>query len=73
MIALLKLISESIPRTKRGRKPKHDLRSYLKLIITKEATKSSLREAEIRYSKIICKERIDHSVIHYWEKKFDLT
>jgi len=71
LIALLKLISESIPRTKRGRKPKHDLRSYLKLIIIKEANKASLREAEIKYSKIICKERVDHSVIHYWEKKFD--
>jgi len=69
--ALNELINEPIPRSKRGRKPKHDLRSYLKLIIAKEATKSSLREAEIKYSKIIYKERVDHSVIHYWEKKFD--
>jgi hypothetical protein len=69
--ALNELINEPINRSKRGRKPKHDLRSYLKLIIIKEANKASLREAEIKYSKIICKERIDHSVIHYWEKKFD--
>jgi len=48
-----------------GRKPRINEK------IIKEATKSSLREAEIKYSKLICKERIDHSVIHYWEKKFD--
>jgi hypothetical protein len=46
-----------INKSKRGRKPKHDLREYLKLIIIKEALLASLREAEIRYSKIICKKK----------------
>jgi hypothetical protein len=31
----LNALNEPIPRSKRGRKPKHDLRSYLKLIIIK--------------------------------------
>jgi hypothetical protein len=63
--ALSKLISEPIDRTsKRGRKPKHDLREYLKLIIAKEARKCSLREAELSYSQLICGYRVDHSVIY---------
>ena len=70
MKALKELIFEPINRAKRGREPKHDLREYLRLIVAKEARKASLREAEVEYSKLICKERVDHSVIHYWEKKF---
>jgi hypothetical protein len=50
---LNELINEPIPSSKRGRKPKHDLRGYLKLIIVKEATKFSLREAEVEYSSSI--------------------
>ncbi|MEM7826722.1 MAG: transposase [Candidatus Aenigmatarchaeota archaeon] len=60
-------------RSKRGRKPKHSIRSYFKLIIVKGAKKASLREAEQDYSKTVCKSRVDHSVIHYWEKRFDKT
>jgi len=57
--ALRKLISEPIDRVKRGRKPKHDLREYLKLIVAKEARKCNLR--------------VGHSVIHYWEKSLTLA
>lgn len=69
--ALSKLISEPITRAKRGRKPKHDLREYLRLIVAKEAKKASLREAELNYSKLVCGVRVDHSVIHYRERRFD--
>lgn len=58
-------------KSNRGRKPKRSLRSYLRLIITKEYKKASLRSAEQDFSKLVCKRRVDHSVIHYWEKKFD--
>jgi len=71
--ALRKLISEPIDRVKRGRKPKHDLREYLKLIVAKEARKCNLREAELSYSELICGSRVDHSVIHYWEKSLTLA
>lgn len=67
--ALDKLLPRNIHRNKRGRKPKHSLRSYLKLVISKEAKRSSLREAESDYSQSVCNQRVDHSVIHYWEKK----
>ena len=69
--ALDKLVKYNFRRSKRGRKPKHSIRSYFKLIIAKEAKKASLRAAETDYSKAVCDRRVDHSVIHYWEKKFD--
>jgi hypothetical protein len=74
--SLIKALEELIPKKierkeRRGRRPKHKLREYIKLICLKEIKKASLREAETDYFKIICKERIDHSVIHYWEKKLD--
>jgi hypothetical protein len=69
--ALDELIRLNFRRSKRGRKPKHSIRSYFKLIIAKEFKKTSLREAECDYSRIVCKSRVDHAVIHYWEKKFD--
>jgi hypothetical protein len=56
-------------RSKRGRKPKRSIRSYLKLIIVKEYKNASLRDAEWDFSRMICRSRVDHSVIHYWEKK----
>ena len=60
----------SLNRTeKRGRKPKHDIKDYILLIILKEVDKHSLRGAESRLSKLVCKERVDHSVIAYWENK----
>ena len=53
-----------------GRRPKHSMKDYLKLIILKEANRSSLRMAEACYSELVCGMRVDHSVIHYWEKRF---
>jgi len=58
-------------KKQRGRPPKHSIRKYLKLIIAKEYKKCSLRDAEHDLSRIICKSRVDHSVIAYWERKFN--
>jgi len=45
----------------------------LQLIAAREFDRKSLRVAEVRLSKDICKERVDHSVIAYWEKKPEVT
>ena len=58
-------------KQKRGRPPKRSLKEYVTLISAKEENKTSLRRAETDYSQEICGERIDHSVIHYWEKKLE--
>lgn len=63
------LLSTRFKRSKRGRKPKHSIRSYVKLIVVKECKNASLRDAEWDFSRMICRSRVDHSVIHYWEKK----
>lgn len=63
------LLSTRFKRSKRGRKPKHSIRSYIKLIVVKEYKNASLRDAECDFSKTVCRCRVDHSVIHYWEKK----
>ena len=72
---LIRTIKRLIPKLKRnkrrGRKPKHSLQNYLALIITKEARKASLREAEANYSKLVCKARVPKSTINYWEHRFD--
>jgi len=39
------------------------------LIVVKEFSRSSLRYAEDNYSLFLFGERIDHSVIHYWERR----
>ncbi len=39
------------------------------LIALKEFDKRNLREAEAHLSRLVCKERVDHSVIAYWENK----
>lgn len=65
------LLPSRLDRAKRGRKPKHSLKAYLKLICLKEAKKASLRGAEVDYSKLVCGARVDHSVIRYWEKRLD--
>jgi len=57
-------------KKQRGRPPKHSIRKYLKLIIAKEYKKCSLRDAEHDLSGKVCKTRVDHSVIAYWERKF---
>lgn len=57
------------PKKGRGRPAKHPIKQYAALIAVKEEEKASLRKAETDYSEEICPERVDHSVIHYWEKK----
>ncbi len=62
-------LSIRFKRSRGGRRPKHSIRSYFKLIVVKEAKNASLRDAECDFSRIACRSRVDHSVIHYWEKK----
>lgn len=71
--SLGKLIcSLKIRRGKRGRPPKRDPIKYIELVITKESDRHSLREAEHNEAFDVFNERIDHSVIHYWEKQIPL-
>ncbi len=65
-------LRELVPNTgyekRRGRPPKRSIKDYLILIVIKELKKASLRATETDWSKSVCEERVDHSVIHYWEK-----
>jgi hypothetical protein len=58
-----------IVKKSRGRKPKREIVKYALLIAIKELKKKNLREAETDLSDLICNERVDHSVIAYWENK----
>jgi hypothetical protein len=58
-----------IKKKSRGRKPKRDIAKYALLITLKEFDKRNLREAEAHLSRLVCKDRVDHSVIAYWENK----
>ncbi len=50
-------------------KPKvHDIKTIIKALIVKEFEGLSLRTAEVRSEKLLGV-RIDHPVIHFWEKK----
>ena len=60
-------------KNKRGRPTKHAIEDYMLLLIAKEEDKKSLRGAEARLSRLICDERVDHSVISYWENKRGVT
>ena len=70
---IVRKVSPHWKKNGRGRPPKHDPEGYLTLLAAKEYDKKSLRGAEVRLSDIICKERVDHSVIAYWEKKPEVT
>jgi hypothetical protein len=67
----VKRLTQKLIRKKegRGRNPKHDVTKYAQLIVLKELEKNSLRAAEVRLSKFVLGERVDHSVIAYWENK----
>jgi len=54
---------------RKGMRAKRDTVGYLMLLLVKEFCRSSLRRAEREYSAKLCGERVDHSVIHYWEKR----
>jgi len=62
-----------IKKTSRGRKPKREIANYALLIALKEFDKRNLREAEAHLSRLVCNERVDHSVIAYWENKPQMT
>jgi len=67
---LEKLAKQILPeRRGRGRKPKRTVVKYAMLIALKEFDKRTLRGAEMHLSRFVCKERIDHSVVAYWENK----
>ena len=53
----------------RGAKPKREVAMYGLIIALKEYDERTLRGAEAHITRLICKERIDHSVIAYWENK----
>lgn len=55
----------------RGQPPKHPIRDYVILIVLKEAKNASLRDGETDWSEHVCGERVDHSVIHYWESRIE--
>ena len=63
----LEKIIPDIKPNRRGQPPKHPIKKYLILIILKEIKRSPLRGAETDWSECVCGERVDHSVIHYWE------
>ena len=44
----------------------HDIKTIKKALIVKEFEGLSLRTAEVRVEKIL---GIDHSILHFWEKK----
>jgi len=57
----------------RGRPPKHDPIKYVQTIVVKEFEKQSLRKAEVRITEFVVGERVDHSVISYWENKPEIA
>ena len=57
----------------RGAKPKHSVEEYSMIIALKEMNNRNLREAEEHLTKYVCKERIDHSVLSYWENKEEMS
>ena len=69
IVEKLEEIIPDIKPNKRGQPPKHPIKKYLILIILKEIKRSPLRGAETDWSEYVCSERVDHSVIHYWEQR----
>jgi hypothetical protein len=71
----VKRLTKKLIRKKegRGRNPKHNPTEYAQLIILKELERNSLRKAEVRLSEFVVGERIDHSVIAYWENKPEIV
>ena len=71
----LKRLTKKLIRRKkgRGRPPKHNPTAYAELIVLKEFKKKDLRSAETDLSKFVVGERVDHSVINYWERKPEIV
>ena len=68
IVGTLEDVVPDIPPNKRGQPPKHPIKQYLILIVLKESKHAPLRGAETDWSEYVCGERVDHSVIHYWER-----
>jgi hypothetical protein len=68
---LKSVIRRANPYKKKGRgtNPKHSVDAYLELIVLTEYDERTLRGGEVRLSEMVCGERVDHSVIHYWQSK----
>ena len=66
---LLEQTDVSSLKNRRGQPVKSDPKDYLRLVLVKEFKNCALRDAEVDWSFFVCRRRIDHSVIHYWEKK----
>ena len=56
----------------RGAKPKRDIEKYALILVLKEMQNRNLRETEGHLTKYVFKERVDHSVISYWENKKEM-
>jgi len=71
----VKRLTKKLIRKKRGRgrPPKHNPTSYAEVIVLKEFEKKSLRSAEVNLTQFVVGERIDHSVINYWERKPEIV
>ena len=72
----MKRLTKKLIRKKqggRGRPPKHNPTLYAELIVLKELKKKKLRAAETDLSKFVVGERVDHSVINYWERKPEIV
>lgn len=71
----VKRLTKKLIRRKsgRGRPPKHNPTSYAELIVLKEFKKKDLRSAETDLSEFVVGERVDHSVINYWERKPEIV
>lgn len=62
----------SLEKTK-GRPTKHKIEDYITLLVAKEKEEKDLRGAETAISRKVCGERVDHSVIGYWEQKQEMA
>jgi hypothetical protein len=69
IVEKLRDLIPGIEPNRRGQPPRHPIKDYLILIVLKESKHASLRDAETDWSEYVCGEHVDHSVIHYWEKK----
>jgi len=71
----VKRLTKKLIRKKqgRGRPPKHNPTFYAEVIVLKEFEKKSLRSAEVNLTKFVVGERVDHSVINYWERKPEIV
>ena len=72
--SILERLAKQVKLVKKGkgRKPKQGILRYAILIALKEFDKRSLREAEVHLSRFVCGDRVDHSVIGYWENKVEM-